>query len=84
MRSDINFRCNRLPKCPHCSNDFMVWDRDNPLSLDYSDGGRTTYKCQSCFKDFVVVTQVEYRFSTAVSAEAADEDEFGPQESETA
>ena len=84
MPSEIDFRFNKLPKCPHCSTDFAVWDRDNPLKLDYDDGGRTTFQCQSCFKNFVAVTHVEYRFSTAVSEEAVDDDEFGPQRSEAA
>ncbi len=71
------------PKCPHCGERFDVWDGDNPLSLNYEDGGHTTLECASCRKEFVCVTTVEYSFSTAVSEEAADEEEWGPQQTET-
>lgn len=79
MANYINYWGNAKPKCPHCDADFDVWGEDNPLSLDYEDGGQTTFQCESCRKDFVCVTRVEYTFSTAVSKEAADDDMWGPQ-----
>lgn len=72
------------PKCPHCGELFDVWFGDNPLTLNYEDGGHTTFECDSCRKEFVCVTAVEYSFSTAVSEEAADDEEWGPQEAEPA
>lgn len=79
MPHALEYWHNAKPKCPHCSETFQVWEMDNPLSLSYEDGGKTTFECQSCGKEFVVVTHIEYNFSTAVSEEAADEEEWGPQ-----
>jgi len=76
----LDYWGNKLPKCPNCKADFEVWSGDNPLSLEYEDGVKTTFECGSCRKEFVTVTHVEYTFSTAVSEEAADDDEWGPQE----
>lgn len=80
----IDYWGNKMPKCPHCGTDFPVWDYDNPLSLNYEDGGHTEFECRSCRKPFVCVTQVNYTFSTAVSDEAADDDNWGPQEADVA
>lgn len=71
---------NDLPKCPFCGMSFPVWDEDNPLTLDYQDGGRTVFQCEYCAKSFVCVTNISYNFSTAVSEEMADDEEWGPQE----
>lgn len=78
MRDQIHYWANRLPKCPHCDTDLQVWDFDNPLALNYEDGGKTDFDCPSCKKGFVCVTIVKYEFSTAVSEEAADDEEWGP------
>ena len=75
---------NEKPKCPHCGTDFDVWDGDRPLDLNYEDGGHTTFNCGSCSKNFVCVTEVHYKFSTAVSDEAADDEQWGPQEADAA
>lgn len=80
MPSEFNWWHNNLPKCPHCSADFQVWDGDHPLDLNYDDGGQTTHECTSCGKEFVTVTHVKYVFSTAVSEEAASDEDWGPQE----
>lgn len=80
MQHAIDYQLNKLPKCPHCATTLDVWEGDNPLNLDYQDGGFTTFECKTCFKDFVCVTHVEYRFSTAVSEEAASDEEWGPQD----
>jgi transposase-like zinc ribbon protein len=76
----LDYWGNKLPKCPHCKVDFEVWSGDHPLGLNYDDGGKTTFECEACRKEFVAVTSIEYTFSTAVSEEAADDDEWGPQE----
>jgi hypothetical protein len=78
----IDYWGNDLPKCPHCGTDFQVWKDDNPLNLSYEDDGQSVFDCDSCRKEFVVVTQVQYRFHTAVSEEAADEQQWGPQKLE--
>jgi hypothetical protein len=83
MSHYLDYWHNEKPKCPHCDEDFDVWGGDNPLSLDYEDGGRTAFECQSCQKEFVCVTHVSHTFSTAVSDEAADDDAWGPQEPES-
>ena len=80
MAHYLNYWGNKLPKCPHCAVDFEVWDGDHPHTLNYDDGDKTTFECESCHKEFVCVTRAEYTFSTAVSEEAADDDEWGPQE----
>jgi len=80
MKCMIDYWNNDLPKCPHCDADFGVWSDDNPLSLNYEDGGKTDFECTSCGKGFVCVTAVRYKFSTAVSEEDADDDNWGPQE----
>lgn len=80
MPHALDYWGNKLPKCPHCTADFQVWSGDNALDLNYEDGGFTTFSCESCSKDFVCVTAVEYTFSTAVSEEAASDDEWGPTE----
>jgi hypothetical protein len=59
-----------------------VWSGDNPLTLNYEDGGYTMFECESCRKEFVCVTAVEYSFSTAASEEAASDEEWGPQQAE--
>lgn len=82
MPHELDYWCNKLPKCPHCGADFQVWSEDNPLTLNYEDGGSTEFECSSCRKDFVCVTTVQYEFSTAVSQDAAYEEEWGPQEAE--
>lgn len=80
----IDYWGNKTPKCPHCDKDLDVWGGDNPNSLNYEDDGHTTFECASCSKEFVCVTHVGYTFSTAVSDEAADDDNWGPQEAEAA
>lgn len=75
----INYWGNEKPKCPHCGEDFDVWDGDHAMSLSYEDSGQTTFECAGCRKDFVCVTMVQYRFHTAVSEEAADDERWGPQ-----
>lgn len=77
---NIEYWGNEKPKCPHCGESFDVWEEDNPLNLNYEDGGSTTFQCGDCLKDFVCVTSVRYVFSTAVSEEAASDEEWGPQE----
>jgi hypothetical protein len=84
MPHPLEYWGNSLPKCPHCAADFQVWEGDNPLSLDYDDGGMTTFECGACNKEFVAVTKVEYTFATAVSEDAAYDDEWGPQEVDAA
>ena len=78
MSDSIEYWHNRQPKCPHCGDEFDVWGGDNPQSLSYEDGGQTTFECKGCRKDFVCVTTTNYVFSTAVSEEAADNEEWGP------
>lgn len=78
MPNEIDYWANDLPKCPHCGTDFQVWRGDNPISLNYEDGGKTTFECASCSKEFVCVTMVKYKFSTAPTEEAADDCEWGP------
>ncbi len=68
------------PRCPHCGECFEIWENDHPLALNYEDGGRTTFECESCNKPFVCETVVSYVFSTAVSEEAADDDDWGPEQ----
>ena len=75
----IDYWGNDRPKCPHCGTDFKVWGDDNPLLLNYQDGGKTDFECVSCRKEFVCVTMVKYAFSTAISEDAADDGEWGPQ-----
>lgn len=78
--SRLDYWGNSKPICPHCRAEFDVWGDDNPCSLDYEDGGHTTFECKSCRKEFVLVTKVEYTFSSAVSNEAADDEIWGPLE----
>lgn len=84
MAHYLNYWGNKLPKCPHCAADFEVWSGDRPLALNYEDGGITPFECESCGKEFFSMTRVEYTFSTAVSEEAAEDDEWGPQEAAAA
>jgi len=84
MKHSIEYYRNKMPKCPHCDTDFDVWADDHPHSLNYEDGGKTTFECAFCNKEFIAVTNIEYSFSTAVSEEMADDDEWGPQETEDA
>lgn len=77
---NVDYWGNKNPKCPHCGADFKVWENDRPMSLSYEDDGRSTFDCDRCGKNFVCVTIVRYVFSTAVSEEAADDEEWGPQE----
>lgn len=80
MAHYLDFWGNERPKCPHCCADFDVWEGDNPMSLNYEDDGHTTFECASCQKEFVCVTSVHYKFATAVSDEAAYDEEWGPLE----
>jgi uncharacterized metal-binding protein YceD (DUF177 family) len=73
---------NDKPKCPHCKIDFEVWSEDHPMSLNYEDGGKTTFECERCNKEFVCVTSISYTFSTAISDEAADNEDWGPERAE--
>jgi len=85
MKTDpLDYWREPRPRCPHCGVPFEIWSGDNPLDLNYNDGGKTTLECGACEKEFVCVTVVEYSFSTAVSEEAADEEEWGPQQPEAA
>ena len=84
MNHALDYWSQRHPKCPHCDELFPVWEGDNPLSLNYEDGGQTTFKCRDCGKDFVCVTVVSYEFSTAVSEDAASDEKWGPQEADAA
>lgn len=79
MKNEIDYWANKLPKCPHCDADFDVWHGDRPLALSYEEGGKTTFNCVRCQKEFICVTMVTYTFSTAVSEDAADNEEWGPQ-----
>lgn len=81
---NIDYWGNEKPKCPHCGEIFDVWHDDNPLNLSYEDDGRSTFECEACGKNFVCVTTVRYVFATAVSEEAADDEEWGPQEASEA
>lgn len=83
MPHELDYWRNDKPKCPHCGANFEVWEGDNPLDLNYQDDGKTTFECERCNKEFVCVTYISYSFSTAVSEEAADDDEWGPQEVES-
>lgn len=76
----IKYWNNTVPKCPHCDEDFDVWEGDNATMLDYEDGGHTTFECAACRKEFVAVTAVRYEFSTAVDSDAAYDDEWGPRQ----
>jgi hypothetical protein len=78
MAHDFDYHRNRLPKCPHCGKDFDVWAGDNPQSLNCDDGGFTNFECNACGHEFVTVTFIDYKFSTAVSDEAAEDEEWGP------
>jgi hypothetical protein len=78
--NQIDYFKNIIPLCPHCKAEFNVWDDDRQLSLNYDDGGKSEWECPKCNASFVVVTHVEYRFSTAVSDDAADDEEWGPAE----
>ncbi|MGY4621999.1 transposase-like protein [Bradyrhizobium sp. USDA 4472] len=84
MKHSIDYWSNELPKCPHCDKDFQVWSYDHPVELNYEDGGRTMFECDSCGNEFACVTNVKYTFSTAVSDDAADDEEWGPQEATAA
>jgi hypothetical protein len=46
--------------------------------MDFDDGGHTTFECEHCNQKFVAVTIVNYGFSTAVSDDAASDEEWGP------
>jgi len=76
---DRGYELLRCPRCPHCGEDFHVWDDDRPMSLNYEDGGHTEFRCDECEKDFICVTSINYVFSTAIDEEAADDDHWGPQ-----
>ncbi len=80
MAHYLNYWGNDKPKCPHCAADFDVWGGDNPLSLSYEEDGQTTFDCEACGKPFVCVTSVQYKFHTAVSEDAANDQQWGPLE----
>lgn len=84
MSHSIEYWGNEKPKCPHCDADFDVWGGDNAMLISYEDGGNAALECASCHKDFVAVTSLRYVFATAVSEEAADDEEWGPQQKDDA
>ena len=49
------------------------------MLLQEINGGSSVWTCD-CGKDFVAVTTIHYTFSTAVSEEAASDEQWGPQE----
>jgi hypothetical protein len=77
--SDLGYERLMRPRCPHCGEDFHVWDGDNPLALSYEDGGRTEFICDECNEVFTCVTTHRYVFSTAINEDAADDEQWGPQ-----
>lgn len=79
MNSPYEYQYNPSPKCPHCGADYSPSDPDHGL---YQDDEYVDIVCPSCSKEFVCKVHIVFEYSTAVSEEAADDDAWGPRETE--
>ena len=74
------YEMNTSPVCPHCEHEFKP---DDYVEGMYDDGAYSDITCPSCDKPYVSVTSVSFYYSTAVSEQAASDDEWGPKDLET-
>jgi len=56
-----DFSCNKLPKCPHCGNDFNIDERE---AWELYEDDRHKVECDLCQHSFFVETNITYSFST--------------------
>lgn len=57
----LDYMCNQAPKCPHCDSEIDV--SGNELYQLYEDGEHEI-TCPKCDKQFLVVSQQYWMFST--------------------
>lgn len=58
----IEFVANKLPKCPHCGDDFDI-SGEEAWSL-YDENDRHNVDCPSCGLDYTISSIATWTFST--------------------
>jgi hypothetical protein len=75
MSNDISYWRAKAPKCPHCERD----QKEFHDGAGWEDGETWCLACESCGKEFWVLTTTSVHFSSAVSEEDASDENCGPQ-----
>lgn len=78
--SNLNYFMNDLPKCPHCDEDFDIWQGDY-FEYNLSDDETNEATCKSCRKEFIFKNHISHSFSTATSVDDLYNDVYGPSSS---
>lgn len=73
---DLDYWQQSHPKCPHCEQ----VQQEYLEVAQWLDGDVWSIECEDCHKTFWVLTTTSIHFSSAVSEEAASDDEWGPQD----
>jgi len=81
MPPDYSYYRERLPKCPHCGT---VDRMDDALSDLYVDEAIVSLDCPKCEKEYVVTVSVVPKYTSYVSEDALEADEFGPRKADAA
>lgn len=71
---------NENPVCPHCGEMFHLDKHDRAFDVSYEEGGQSEWTCDHCGEDFVSVTEIIYKYSTAIDADHASDEQWGHQE----
>ncbi len=58
----MEFCANKMPKCPHCGDDFNI--TDNEAWHLYDDNEPHTVECTRCKNEFSVSSTARWSFST--------------------
>lgn len=66
----IDFCWNKMPKCPHCGNDFDIEANE---AWELYDEDTHEIECLDCGLPFQVIATAEWKFST--DEQEDDEDE---------
>ena len=60
----LDYSMNDRPKCPHCDEEFDIWEHE---LYDLEDEGEQEVTCPYCDGMLNVETTVIYRFTTSLS-----------------
>ena len=74
--SDLGYWREAHPKCPHCKQVQQRYED----AVHWCDGDTWAITCEDCRKEFWVLTTTKVEFTSYVSEEAAENDEYGPQD----
>lgn len=67
--SDIDFAMNKNPKCPHCGNDFDVFERE--AFYLFNEDTSHDVECDVCDLPFTIRSVSSWHFDTSEQDDAA-------------